>query len=129
MVSSQNKRFGVAEHDVQPMEHTGAWAINTVFMEIALERGDVAAIGVVKFDGAAQMIAMVSLPHGHTDAFEHMPCGLIVPLREDSCTAEMPRSSKYTKQKARDRVVRRTGVRWSTSPTSAAGTERIDAVR
>ena len=46
VVGSQNKSLGVAEYNVQPMKHTGTRVISTVFMVIAFQRGDVAAVTV-----------------------------------------------------------------------------------
>ena len=46
MIGTQDKRFGVADHDVQPMEQAGIGVIGFVFMEVALQSWKVTAITI-----------------------------------------------------------------------------------
>lgn len=46
MISAQNKRLGVADHDVQPMEESRNQDIGLVFMGVALQRWDITAIAI-----------------------------------------------------------------------------------
>ena len=46
MIGTQDKRFGIADHDVQPMEKAGIGIVEFVFMSIAIQGRNVAAITI-----------------------------------------------------------------------------------
>ena len=46
MIGAQDKRFGVADHDVQPMEQAGIGVVGFVFMRVAFQSRKVTAITI-----------------------------------------------------------------------------------
>ena len=46
MISSQDERFGVADHDVQPVQQSGIGIVRLVFVGVSLQRRDVTAVAV-----------------------------------------------------------------------------------
>lgn len=46
VISSQDERFSVADHDVQPVQQSGVGIVRLVFVGVALQRWDVAAVAV-----------------------------------------------------------------------------------
>ena len=52
VIDAQNKRFGVAEYDMQPMEHTTVGVIVPVLVGIVPQNRDIAAITIAADDAA-----------------------------------------------------------------------------
>ena len=52
VVGSQNKRFGVADHNMQPVEHTAVGVIGLMFVGVVLKCGNITAVTITA-DGAA----------------------------------------------------------------------------
>ena len=50
VISPQDERFGIANHDVQPVEQTGVGIVRLVFMGVALQRRNIAAVAVTPND-------------------------------------------------------------------------------
>ncbi len=46
MIGTQDECFGVANHDVQPVQQAGVGIVRLVFVGVALQRRDVAAVAV-----------------------------------------------------------------------------------
>ena len=46
VISPQDERFGIANHDVQPVEQTGVGIVRLVFMGVALQCWDIAAVAI-----------------------------------------------------------------------------------
>lgn len=46
VISSQDERFGIADHDVQPVEQTGVGIIRLVFVDVTLQCRDIAAVAI-----------------------------------------------------------------------------------
>lgn len=46
MIGAQDKRLGVADHDMQPMEKAGIGIVRLVFMGVALQGQNVTAIAI-----------------------------------------------------------------------------------
>ena len=52
VVGSQNKCLGIADHNMQPVEHTAVWVIGFMLVDVILKRRDITAVTVAA-DGAA----------------------------------------------------------------------------
>ena len=52
VVGSQNKRLGITDHNMQPVEHTAVGIIGLILVAVILKRRDIAAVTVAA-DGAA----------------------------------------------------------------------------
>ena len=46
MIGSQNKCFGVADYDVQPVQQTRVWVKRLVHMDVAFQRWNVTAVAI-----------------------------------------------------------------------------------
>ena len=46
MVGSQNKRLGIADHNVQPVEHTAVRDIGLMFVDVIFKCRDVTAVTI-----------------------------------------------------------------------------------
>lgn len=63
VVGSQNERLGIADHNMQPVEHTAVGIIVLILVGVILKRRDIAAVTVAA-DGAASRNGTVGkLPH------------------------------------------------------------------
>ena len=63
MIGAQNKRLGVADHDVQPMEKAGIRIVGLVFMGVVLQRRDVTTIAIAEDLAAIGEGSMGKFPH------------------------------------------------------------------
>ena len=52
MIRTQNERFGVADHNVQPMEQAGVGIVGHALMGIAFQSWDIASVPIVADDTA-----------------------------------------------------------------------------
>ena len=59
MVGSQNKRLSIADHNMQPVEHTAIRVIGLMFMGVILKRRDITAVAIAA-DSAASCNGAVS---------------------------------------------------------------------
>ena len=66
MIGAQNKRLGVADHDVQPVEKARIRIIGLVLMGIALQCQDIAAISIAADHAAIDKEAQANF---FTDAY------------------------------------------------------------
>lgn len=46
MVGSQNKRLGIADHNMQPVEHTAIRGVGLAFVDVILKCRDVTAVTI-----------------------------------------------------------------------------------
>lgn len=51
VVGSQNERLGIADHNMQPVEHTAVGIIGLMFVGVILKRRDITAVTIAA-DGA-----------------------------------------------------------------------------
>ena len=65
MIGAQNKRLGVADHDVQPMEEAGIRGVGVIFMGVVLQRRDVTAIAIAEDHAAIGEGSVGKFPHRH----------------------------------------------------------------
>ena len=63
MIGAQNKRLGVADHDVQPMEKAGIRIVGLVFMGVVLQRRDITAVAIG--------VDLTVISEGSVDKFLH----------------------------------------------------------
>jgi len=52
VIGSQNKRFGIADHNMQPMEHTAVWVVFLMLVGVVSQSWDIAAV-TIAVDGTA----------------------------------------------------------------------------
>ena len=63
MIGAQNKRLGVAGHDVQPMKEAGIRVVGLVFMDVVLQRRDVTTIAIAEDLAAIGEGSVGKFPH------------------------------------------------------------------
>lgn len=61
VIGSQNKRFGIADHNMQPMEHTAVWVVVLMLVGVVSQNWDIAAV-TIAVDGTALLHGGIGEP-------------------------------------------------------------------